>query len=127
MESEQKSTSVKELVAERLANSGDAVKELVIEKLVDDELEKRKQLVLKGVDAVDNARKDLSKIKPDQTSFDVEGQPVGTPAYSRGKLDELNKAKQKLAKLEGALNKALENNDYQELEKVLSQGGENKQ
>lgn len=102
-------------VASRLAEIGqEKVRNAVVEKLVQDEISSRSDAVLKGLNDLSKLKNDLRKIKPDQKSFDATGKIVNE-TYSKEKYEELNKTNQQIAKLETALQLALENDDYSKL------------
>jgi hypothetical protein len=105
--------SIQQKVATKIAESGPAVEDIIVGKLVQAELSKRTELVMKGMGILDTLRKDLKKIdKPDiEGTFNAEGQPNNDAKYTKGKIDEITKAKQKVEKLTKAIDEALEKND----------------
>lgn len=115
---ENKSASILEQVADKLKNSGSDVASGVVDTLVNEEVEKRKGLVLKAIGVLENKEKELKKIKPDLVALDGEGKTV-SENWSKGQLDKRNKLQQSIDKLNKALNNALENNDYEQLQNAV--------
>lgn len=104
-------TDILAVVAERVGSSGPTVLERVIEIMTEEQLKKRVSTLLATMTMADNLVKDIRKIKPDHVLLTEEGSVVSS-GYSKQKLEELNKLKAKLAKVEKAINKALETGDY---------------
>ena len=113
--------NLREEVASKLATSSQAVQDRVVANLVEEEVTRRTKLVTLALQAYEEAEKKLKAVRPDQQSFDVSGNLVAE-TYSKGKLDEKVKTEQLLKNLSAALDKALENNDWQPLEKLTKQG-----
>lgn len=113
--------NLREEVASQLATSSEAVQNRVIANLVEEEVGRRTSLVTLALQAYEEAEKKLKSIRPDQQSFDASGNLVAE-TYSKGKLEERAKTEQLLKNLSAALDKALDNNDWQSLEKLTKQG-----
>lgn len=106
---------LKAKVAERLATAGATVKDAVVDHLYKEELDRRTNAALKAVSKLEDLEKQLRKAnKPDQVQYDGEGKEVSS-SYSKAVVDELKKLREEKAKYEGALNKALEENDFSKL------------
>ena len=98
-------TTLKEQVSERIAALGPAVQEGVVSALVDQTKEKRVKAVLTALNLLEEAQKELKKVKPEQT-FDGEGK-VASEYYTKANNDTRKKTTEKIAKIEGALALAL--------------------
>ncbi len=105
------SYSIGQKVAASITDAGPAILSKVIDKLASLEIEKRADALLNGVNAAISAKRELQKIKPDQQSFDASGKVV-TETYSKAKVEERKKAEEKLAKIEAAVEKAVNKNDF---------------
>ncbi len=101
-------------VAEKLAAISPAVSEKVIDHLVTKELNRRSEAVIGALADLDKMSNELKKLKPDVVAYAEDGS-VASSNWSKPKLDEKNKATQKIAKLTAAVDKALNSNDYGDL------------
>jgi chromosome condensin MukBEF ATPase and DNA-binding subunit MukB len=114
--------NIKEAVATRLIELGSAkVSENVINALVEDVLVKRTKQVQNAITELDTLAKEAKKFKPDIISFDIDGKPV-SQAYSKVILEQINKNKARITKIENSINKALDQNDFSDLSSL----GDNK-
>lgn len=116
--------NVKELVAERLITDAPVVREMVIKSLVQDEQARRVKAVLKVIADLDDTKRAANKIRPDAVSYDEDGNIV-TAGYSKAKLEERKKSLDLIAKLEAALNEALDETTPN-FEKVMKFSGSGK-
>lgn len=106
-------TSVLAEVADALKASPDAVKSRVRDLLVEREVSKRVDLLDKGLAKLREFKNEVSKVRPPVSytadGFKVEGN------FSKADFETLKKAKEKLAKLEGALEKAFAGQEFDKL------------
>ena len=108
---------------EKLVNDGARINDRVAEKLSQVEIERRADLIANGIATLDRAKTDLRKVeKPDNQMFNLDGTPV-PGGYSKQKLDEIKKAKDRIESLEGALDKAIGSADFKKLGELLGKGG----
>jgi len=91
---------------ENVANSGEDVINGVVTKLTQAEVEKRQEKIIKALEMIQEADKEIKKIKPDQESFDADGKLL-TATFTKAKAEEFKKAKKKKADLDEAINLAL--------------------
>lgn len=98
--------TLKQSVADSLAASGQETFDRVRDYLVEEELKRRADLLLKGLAKKSELERDIRKVKPDQQSFDATNKLV-SESYSKGKAEELKRLKEQLAKIEKALEAAL--------------------
>ncbi len=98
-------------VAEQIAAAGSAILGKVVDKLASAEIEKRADSLLNAVNAAVTTKRELQKIKPDVINYDGEGKEL-PGVYSKGKIDEKKKLEEKLAKIEAAVEKAVNKNDF---------------
>lgn len=100
--------NINDKVAAVISGSNPKVIDTVVNQLADRETTKRATALLDGVEAANRTRNELNKIgrgdvKP---SFDANGKPVGEATYSEARLKEIKKTKEKLGKIESAIEKA---------------------
>lgn len=115
--------TITDVVTSALANSGETVRQKVIDTLVDQELNKRSEAIVRGLNEQSKLKKEAFKIKPDILAYDDQGQEVSAN-WSKAKLEEKKKNEDKLSKLEKALEKALDKNDYGDLNNLLNNAKE---
>lgn len=111
-----KAGEIRSVIAERLKYSTGSVSDRVVDALVEKELAKRVELILAALGERDRLKKEQNKLKPDNVSYDADGKIVGE-SFSKGRLDELNKNKAQLEKLEKAIDAALTDGDFSKLSK----------
>ena len=121
---------IKELVASKIAESGTTVANMVTDMLVNKEIEKRSQAIIASLVALEKVEKDLTSIsKPDVNELlDAEGKVIQPAAYSKSKLEQIKKAKEKVENLTKAINTCLETNtkdSYSKLENLIKNAGGN--
>ena len=88
------------------AEAGEAVLARVKETFVERELAKRTEALVKAFDKLREAKGALDKIKPDVVAYN-EDESVASTSWSKAKLDERNKARKAVTKVEEAINLAL--------------------
>ena len=120
--------ALRKRIEEQIASSGETLQNQVVTTLVDQELIRRCALVVAGIVKIRQLELDLRKVnKPDNEAFDAEGKVVHQ-TYSKGKLEEIKKAKEKIETWDRAINNAIGKADYKRLEELVSKGGkENKE
>jgi hypothetical protein len=112
--------TIQETVAEKLAEKAPNVAGMVADKLVDVEIQKRIDIMTKSINKQDSLEKDLKKIDKDDITSYTGGQQV--TSMSKVRYDEIKKLKEKISKLVGSINSALEQNSkdsYTKLEETL--------
>jgi hypothetical protein len=113
--------SIKELVAESLAGSSDERKRRVVEHLTEQALVVQVNQILKGKELLETAEKDLANIRPDKT-FTPAGELIAE-TFTQDKLNQQRKAKEKVTQLTQALDKALDEGNFDQLAKLVKSGG----
>lgn len=114
------STSVNVLVevADALKESAPELRKRLVTTLTERELVKRVDLLDKGLAKLKELKKAVDKFRPKKL-FDADGKEVpGT--YSEDEVKNLKKAKENLAKLEGALEKAFAGQEFDKLAGLVS-------
>src|ERR1051325_2448946 len=105
-------------VSEAVKGSTEAVQNRVKDTLVERELANRADLLLKGLEKIREAKKELDKIRPDIESFDEGGTKVHAH-YSKAKLDERKKALELRDKLEKAWEQAFNGESFDKLRELV--------
>lgn len=115
---------LKSAIAEGIARSLPAVTEQLVSKLVGAEISKRAKVLEQAVEIVDALQKEVSsRSRADQKQLDADGK-VMSESFSPAAIDALNKAKKKLAEAEKPIAKALEQNDFSDLFKLVAAAGQ---
>jgi DNA-directed RNA polymerase specialized sigma54-like protein len=104
-------TTLQMTVAEQITKISPQVEEQVVDTLVKREKNRRADALVQCLDKMGRFEADLKKLKADQTSFDSEGKKV-SETFSKARLEERAKLEKKIAKLSGAITKALEKADF---------------
>jgi rRNA-processing protein FCF1 len=107
-------------VASRLGASGPAVVEAVIEELVSAKKEERKKLILAGLTKRREAEQELKKAEnTKERQYDGAGKEIGS-FYTKQQADAIKQAKEKLDKIDRALDGAMADKpDYEKLSQVV--------
>ena len=107
--------SVKETVANRLANSGATIRNAVVDILVKEETDRRVAATTKAVNKLAELDKELKKLsKPDIETFNADETPA-SPVFSKTRIEEIKKVREQIAKIEKALTEAFDNNNFQKV------------
>jgi len=102
-----------------LSSTNGTIRGMVVAQLVEVEVGNRGALLKDALDLRDNLFKDFNKVKPDQVSCDSSGKVVHE-FFSKSQAKQLADATGKLNKIDGAINKAVNNADYENLKNVLN-------
>ena len=105
---------VNAVVAEK---SKTEVRQRVVDTLVEAELSRRANALAGALTKRADAAKELSKIEPDQVAFGEDGKKLSATYSSKAALAR-KQAKEKLDKIDRAIDAAINNADYQSLEKI---------
>lgn len=118
-----------ESVAQQITKASGKVSDIVIEKLVQVEINNRVELITKAVKKFEEFNNHLKKInRPDVINFDAEGNEVRLTSANRKK--DIDSQKDKISKLEAAIDNALGQNTveaYKKLTEVYDKLGSNKE
>ena len=101
-------------VTEALGAAHPRIEAQVVEAFVKREVDKRADALVKVMDLLTATKRELNKCGPDNVAYDHTGAKTHE-SYSKKRIDEMDKLRKKIGKIEKALNKALENSDYGEL------------
>lgn len=96
-------------VAAAIAEKTPAIRGRIVAILCEEELKKRETALLKVIGKLNDARKELSKMYGSGVKqFGRDKKPVGEMLYDKKTIDDINKKEQEIAKIEGAIAKALD-------------------
>ena len=93
------------------------IRKRVVDTLVEEEVTNRADLLTKALAKRKAQAKELNKIRPDHCTFNEDGSPA-QQQWSKAKLGERTKAEGVLAKIDKAINAAVNNADYEGLKKI---------
>ncbi len=93
------------------------IRKRVVDTLVEEEVSYRADLLTKALAKRKAQAKELDKIKPDQCSFNVDG-TLAFENWTKAKLTERQKSMKDLAKIDKAINTAVNNADYEGVKKI---------
>lgn len=110
---------IRNQVKESLVTAGNEVKEIIINALHKEEVAKRAAAVQKVMEKIEAAEGELKKIKPKHLGVTLDGKPAGEPVYQPEDAKKHKETSELLAKLHGALNKAIKEHNF---EKVFELG-----
>lgn len=122
--------TIQEKVAEKIAGSGENIADTVVNKLAEVEISKRVDILTEAIKKQEGVEKDFNKVdgKNDVTTY-VDGKEV--TAMSKGRFDEIKKAKENVEKLNNAIDEALTKNTteaytklYETLKKLGNAGAD---
>jgi len=106
--------SIHKTVTQLLGDRAGDVRNAVVKHLVDEKLEERKQMVLKGLSKLKEAKLAVTKAEKAGTVYDASGKALPSQ-YTKPQVDEIKKAKEAVTKLENAIEQALTNANYDKL------------
>lgn len=115
------SQDIRKSIKDGIKGGHSDVQDRVVSHYTEQEIKRRSDLIIKGLDKLETLEEELSRIKPDASTYN-EKQEVIQEAYSKAQSDKLKKAKDSIEKLSKPLNAAIENgnaDDYDKLEKAL--------
>jgi hypothetical protein len=114
---ESTSTKLRDDVKARLVQQNPEVYESVVVKMVTTEKERRVVYLQKAFDELANLEKEFKKIVPDLAVLAVDGST--TEFYSKELLKKRQDVKDKIDKLETAVNKAIQEKDWSALSQLI--------
>ena len=115
---------VREGSESRIRASGDQVVQSIIDDLVTAEVANRKAHLKKALDARIILESAMKKHRPDIQTFDETGKVI-SEGWSKRAVDAKNQDASKLKNLDSAIDKAVENNEWENLVKVINSLGNN--
>ncbi len=120
-EKEKEVTSLVVEVAEKITLVGREVREKLVQTLLDREVASRVSLLDSAFQRRAKEITEMKKLdKPDVETFDKDGKPFSV--FSKERNGQRNKAREKLQKLESAIEKAMgEKPDFKKLREMLGQ------
>lgn len=107
-------STVREKIAEKLGEINPTVIDQVVEAMVDREIKKRSEAIVKAIDKLAAAEKELLKLGKDQKFYNEDG-TVDVETFSKARLDERNKKLKQIERLTSAINKAIDKGDMQDV------------
>lgn len=116
---------INEAVKQAVTTQSQGLKTVVIDELAKEKVKERKELLIAGIRKYGELMKDFNKAKkPDivQNALGADGNMTKTELFSEAAAKKLKEAKEKLAKLDSALAKAVNEADFETLKKAVGNG-----
>ena len=106
------STNINEVVTDRIKNISEPVFNQVVETIVSREADKRADAIVKVMGKIEDMQKENRRFKPDVGPFyDDDGNEIeGSARWSKAKLEERKKLRERIAKAQKAVEEALNGN-----------------
>lgn len=101
-----------------IKDSGDTIRNTFIDKQIQKEVEKRVNLLSELFSALLKFKREVEKIKPDIISMDADGK-VTSESWSKKAVENRKSSLEKLNKAEKVLEKAIGENDYNQVEQTI--------
>lgn len=115
--------SINVAVAEKIAAVGSKTAiDIVVESLVKTEVNRRADALEKGLKLHEDTYRELRKVKPDQITYNLDGTKQ-SETYSKEAVENNKKLTEKLAKIEKAVVKATDENDWSDLYNLVKGSG----
>jgi len=110
--------SIRESISKKIKESNPEVLSGLIDTLVQEEVSKRKDMVKKGIEKFEELEKAFKKMKPDNVVLNGEGAEIQA-GWTKGGLENFNKAKKELEALNNAIGNAVNDANYEPLLKIV--------
>lgn len=110
--------TIRESISKKIKESNTSVIEGVIDSLVKEEIERRKEMVKKGVEKYEELEKLFKKMKPDNVLYNTDGTEQ-TSSWTKTGLENYNKSKKELETLNSAIESAVVNANYEPISKII--------
>lgn len=112
--------TLQEQVADSLASVSEPVRAAVVSTIVAREVEKKSKILVQALDLLSTAEKDFKKIdRPDVEIFDEEEKAAAT-YFSKTRVEERRKQRERINKIKGAIEKALTKGDYGDINNLAN-------
>lgn len=110
-------SEIHQLVKEKIKQSNQEVIDLVITNLVNEEILKRRDLLLLALSFQEKTKKEADKIKPDQIIYSEHGAEISS-GYSKNLLETKKKTTELLTKITNAIGAAIADGNYDPLKNM---------
>lgn len=111
---------IQRLVKDGLGDANVAVRDAIVSNLVKEELGRRIRAATSVYNKIGEAEKELKAIRPSVLGYGANGEARSEPVFTKEQVEKIKKTNETLAKLNGALQKALVEKDFS---KVFELGG----
>ena len=113
--------TVHDMATEQLAELGPSVMAEVASRMAQREVQKRADKMVQAIDKIAVLTLDHKKLGPDDVRYNEAGEKI-SEAYTKKRIDEINKSKSNIEKLQAAVAKAHSLGDYSDIDKLLGGG-----
>lgn len=107
--------TIREAVAENLNTLSERTRNQVIEHFATIEATKQATALIGGLDKLASLENERRRIKPTTAGFDIEGNGVGDPVFTKEQVEQNKKLGEQIDKLTKAITKADEKADFSDL------------
>lgn len=111
------SSQISEAILSKIAMDNHLIEEQIVEEKATAVLQRRKQLAVKAMESIASLQETFNNMQPEEVS-DEEGKTVWK-GYNKHATAERKQTKSRIAKLEEALAKALNNAEWKDLEELV--------
>lgn len=124
-------TTIIEAVSAKIAGAGEKVANTIVDKMAEIEISRRVLMIEAGLKQLDALEKEYKKInKADNVTFSYTdtGEKVKHESYTSKRVEDIDKALQKIKNLESSINNALETNtpeSYTKLDETIKKSNVN--
>lgn len=113
--------TVHDMATEQLAELGPSVIAEVASRMAQREVQKRADKMVQAIDKIATLTLEHKKLGPDDVRFNAKGEKE-SESYTKKRIDEINKSKSNIEKLQAAVAKAHTTGDYSDIDKLLGSG-----
>lgn len=113
------SRTLQKEVSEKVELASKSVKDKVVEMLAEKEVQARTDATMNVLAKLNEANKELNKLKPDNVFYDIDGKEVSA-TFTKAKLEERKKLVEKRDSLDKALTLALVKNDFSKVKELAN-------
>lgn len=116
-------------LASKLADSGPNVRQMVVNDLVNVELNVRAGLVKLAIAKIDANNKEIKKQEKQgkPLGYSIDGKPTGESVFTKEQIEAIKKLRDENTKIQEALTKAFEGNDFSKLKEFGQKKEEKKE
>lgn len=112
-------SSIREKVAQEIAALAPRLESELVDHLVDREVEKRTKSLVNVLDKLMTLESEAKKLGEDIVAYDETGKAI-SKMFSKKRIEERAKNRGRIQKHINAINKALEKNDYSDLNQLAA-------
>jgi len=113
-------TSLHMKVAEMITELAPTVEDKTARKIANELMDHRTDILVQVYRKRDKFVKELDKIRSKTDRFDEEGKPIGPASFTKDDIDKRKHLKDKITKCENAINKAITDGKYDDVQNLAN-------